>query len=114
MVFVGFRLFGVWLGLYFLAEPLVDDCGVCFGLLDGLPDGGVCGLGSDVWFLFGSALGVEDVVFLVCGGVYFSVCVGGDCFGACGSYVGVDEVGRGLGLSWRWYEYFEGCNCYRL
>jgi len=115
VVFVGFRLFGVWLGLDFLAQPLVDDCGVCFGLLDGLPDGGVCGLGPDVWSLFGSALvGVEDGVFLVCGGVDFSVCVGEDCFGACGSCVGVDEVGRGLGLSWWWYGSFEGCNCYRL
>ena len=115
MVFVGFRLFGVWLGLDFLARPLVDVGGVCFGLLDGLPYGGVCGLGPDVWLLFGPALvGVEDVVFLVCGGVDFSVCVCEDCFGACGSYVGVDEVGRGLGLSWWWYESFECCNCYRF
>ena len=65
MVFVGFRLFGVWLGLYFLAEPLVDDCGVCFGLLDGLPDGGVCGLGPDVWLLFGSMLGGFTVGYAV-------------------------------------------------
>jgi hypothetical protein len=41
VVFVGFRLFGVWLGLDFLAQPLVDVGGVYFGLLDGLPDGGV-------------------------------------------------------------------------
>ena len=82
------------MGLDFLAQPLVDDGGVCFGLLDGLPDGGVCGLDPGVWPLLGPALvGVEDAVFLVCGGVYFSVRVDEGCLGGDMSLLRVATAG---------------------